>query len=93
MLRLDQTCCSLNAHNQAPSNLGVQGAAVPCLLDTENAADPGHNLMGRWVGRLIQIDEARPRTKISGQIDGNDLTEEKLYRWKKQNQLSDVFKG
>lgn len=44
LLRLDKACCPVDAHNQVASDLGVQGAAVTSLVDTQHAADPGHHL-------------------------------------------------
>ena len=31
---------------------------MSCLLEAKDAFDPGHHLMGRGVGRLVQVDEA-----------------------------------
>ena len=34
LLRLDESCCAINADNQAPSNLGIEGTAVTSLLNS-----------------------------------------------------------
>ena len=39
-----------------PRHLGVQRAAVPGLVHPEDASDPGHHLVGGWVGGLVQVD-------------------------------------
>jgi hypothetical protein len=57
LLGLDQTGGTVNADNQASSDLGIKSSTVTSLLDAENAADPGDNLVGRGVGRLVQVDD------------------------------------
>jgi len=57
LLGLDQAGGAVNADNQASSDLGVEGAGVTGLLDTENAADPGDDLVGGRVGGLVQVDD------------------------------------
>jgi hypothetical protein len=58
LLRLDQTRRTVDAHNQAASHLGVEGARVAGLLDAEYAADPRDHLVRRRVCRLVQVDHA-----------------------------------
>jgi hypothetical protein len=57
LLRLDQAGGTVNADNQASSNLGIKSSTVTSLLDTENAADPSDNLVRRRVGGLVQVDD------------------------------------
>lgn len=60
LLGFDQPCGPLDAHNEAPCHLGVQGATVPCLLHSQDAPDPRHHLVRGWVGGLVQVNKARP---------------------------------
>lgn len=60
LLRFDQPCCPLDAHNEAPSHLGIQGATVPCLLHSQDAPDPRNHLMRGRVGGFVEVNKARP---------------------------------
>ena len=58
LLRLDQARGALHADDQAPRDLGVEGAGVARLLDAEDALDPGDDLVRGRVGRLVEVDDA-----------------------------------
>ena len=58
LLGLDQPGGALHAHDQTARHFGVQGAAVARLLHPQDPTDPRHHLVGRRVGRLVQVDEA-----------------------------------
>lgn len=60
LLRFDQPCGPLDAHNEAPSHLGIQGATVPRLLHPQDAPDPRNHLVGGWVGGFVEVNKARP---------------------------------
>ena len=44
LLRLDQSCCFLDANNQTPSYFRIQCSTVSSFLNSENAFDPSNNL-------------------------------------------------
>lgn len=46
------TACIRNAY------LGVQRARMARLLHPQDALDPGNDLVGGWVGRFVQVDDA-----------------------------------
>mmetsp|Transcript_6601 Transcript_6601/g.15791 ORF Transcript_6601/g.15791 Transcript_6601/m.15791 type:complete len:239 (-) Transcript_6601:80-796(-) len=56
LLGFDQPRRSVNAHQQIPGHFRIQCSAVSSLLTLQNALDPRHNLMGRRVARLVQVD-------------------------------------
>lgn len=60
LLRFDQPCGPLDAHNEAPSHLGIQGATVPRLLHSQDAPDPRNHLMRGWIGGFVEVNKARP---------------------------------
>jgi len=58
LLGLDQTGGAVDADQQTAGDLGIEGTRVTSLLTLEDLLHPGHNLMGRRVDRLVQIDDA-----------------------------------
>lgn len=57
LLRLDQASGTINADDQASSNLGIESTTVTSLLDTKDATDPGDDLVRGRVGGLVQVDD------------------------------------
>lgn len=57
LLSLNETGCVVDAGDETASYLGVEGAGVACLFNLKNLLDPGDDLMGRGVGRLIEVDD------------------------------------
>ena len=53
LLRLHETSCTLDAHNQAASDFRVKCSAVPRLLDTKDPLHPRNNFVRRRIGRLV----------------------------------------
>ena len=71
LLSLDKPGSAVNAHNEAASDLGVQGAAMTSFLHAQNTPQPGDNLMRRRVGRFVKVDNTRPmRQLMREQTDG-----------------------
>lgn len=66
LLSLDETGCVVDAGDETASDLGVEGAGVPCLFNLQNLLDPGNDLMGRGVGWLIKVDD----TVVLEHVDG-----------------------
>ncbi len=60
LLRFDQSCGSVHAHDQAARDFGVKSAAVAGFLHTKNSLDPSHDFMGRGVCRFVQVNETSP---------------------------------
>ena len=60
LLGLDQAGGPVNAHDEAASDLGIQGAAVTGLLTPQNLLDPGNHLVGRGVCGLVKVDNSVP---------------------------------
>lgn len=58
LLRLDETSGTVDADNQAASDLGVESTAVTSLLDTENSLDPRDDFVTGGVGGLVEVDDA-----------------------------------
>ena len=58
LLCLNQSSRVVDAHNQAASDLGVEGSGVPSFFHLKNVLDPGDNFVGRWVGGLVEVDNA-----------------------------------
>mmetsp|Transcript_13087 Transcript_13087/g.33250 ORF Transcript_13087/g.33250 Transcript_13087/m.33250 type:complete len:264 (+) Transcript_13087:848-1639(+) len=58
LLRLYEAGRAVDADNQAARHLRVQRAAVPCLLDAQDALEPGDDLVRRGVRRLVEVDDA-----------------------------------
>ena len=56
LLRLDQASRVVYARDQAPSDLRVEGPAVPGLVDLEDPLDPGDHLVGGGVRGLVEVD-------------------------------------
>ena len=63
LLRLDQARGPVDAHNQAASDLGIQGSTVSGLFTPENLLDPRDDLVGGRVGRLVKVDDSVPDEK------------------------------
>ena len=58
LLCFHQACGPLDADDEVAGDLWVEGTAVSGLLHTQHAPDPGHHLVGRGVGGLVQVDAA-----------------------------------
>lgn len=58
LLGLDKSRSVVEAHDEASCDLGVEGARVASLIDVEDFFNPGDNLVGRWIRRLVQVDAA-----------------------------------
>ena len=58
LLRLDEARRTVDAHDEAAGDLGVERAGVAGLLDAEHPPDPRDHLVRRRVGRLVQVDHA-----------------------------------
>ena len=60
LLALDEAGGAVDAHDQVPGDLGVERARVACLVDAQDAADPGDDLVRGRVGGFVQVDDAVP---------------------------------
>lgn len=58
LLRFDKSGGPLDTDYEVACDLGVERAAVACLLHPEDASDPSYNLMRRGVGRFVEVDHA-----------------------------------
>lgn len=66
LLGLDQPCRTVDADNQATSDLGVKSTAVTGLLYPKHATNPCDDFVRRRVGGLVQVDDSGPnRTERS----------------------------
>jgi len=59
LLRLDEPGGPVNADDEASGHLGIKGSAMACFFYPEDAPEPGNDLMGRRIGRLVEVDNAR----------------------------------
>jgi len=59
LLGFDEASGTVNAHNQASCDLGIEGTAVTGLLASENPLDPSDNLVTGRVRRLVEVDHTR----------------------------------
>ena len=57
LLGLHQSCSVVDAHDEAASDLWIEGTRVTSLVHLEDLLDPGDNLMGGWVGWLVKVDD------------------------------------
>jgi len=57
LLGLDESGGTVDAHNQTTSDLWIQSTRMTSLLNFKNFLDPGHDLMRRWIGRFVEVDE------------------------------------
>lgn len=73
LLGLDQTSSTVNAHNQASSDLGIKCAAVTSLLDAEDATNPSDDLMRGGVGWLVQVDDTISTSHRKTDVNGVTL--------------------
>ena len=76
LLRLDEAGGPVDANDKAAGNLGIERSGMSGLLDAQDALDPGHDLMTRGVGGLVQIDhtirEMRLERSGQGRRSGGD---------------------
>lgn len=59
LLRFCQSRCSVYADYETSRYFGIQSTRVTSFLDFQNSLDPCNDLMGRRVGRLVQVYTAR----------------------------------
>ena len=57
LLALDGTSSTIDTDDETASDLGIQGAAVAGSLASQDALDPGDDLVGGGIGRLVEMDE------------------------------------
>ena len=65
LLRFHQPGSPLHAHYETARHLGIQCPAVTGLCNPQNAPDPRNDLVGRWVGGLVQIYDSIPANEPS----------------------------
>lgn len=70
LLGLDKARGAIDADDEVSGHFGVKGAAVAGLFHTENALNPRHNLMGRWIRGLIKIEDAVSEVFGDGAFEG-----------------------
>mmetsp|Transcript_81043 Transcript_81043/g.212769 ORF Transcript_81043/g.212769 Transcript_81043/m.212769 type:complete len:499 (-) Transcript_81043:21-1517(-) len=70
LLSLDEARGAVQAHKQAPGDLGIERAGVAGLLAVHDALDPGHHLVGGGVDRLVQVQDAVEAVGIKGPAQG-----------------------
>lgn len=56
LLGLHESSGSIQADDEASSNLRVESSRMSSLLGLQDLLDPSDNLMGRGVGRLVEVD-------------------------------------
>jgi hypothetical protein len=64
LLRLDQASGSVDAHNQTPSDLWIQRTRVSSLFSSQDSTHPRYDFVRRWVGWLVQVDDAVPNVVL-----------------------------
>ena len=57
LLSLHKSGRVVEACDQATSDLWIEGTGVTSLVSLEDSLDPGNDLMGGWVGWLIEVDD------------------------------------
>ena len=57
LLRLDKSCGSTDANDEAASDLGIESTGVARFLDLENSLDPSDNLVGGWIRWLVNVQD------------------------------------
>lgn len=76
LLRLDQSRRAVHTDNQASRHFRVERAAVARLFYAQDSSDPGDDLMRRWIGGFVQVDNS---------ISGSDLRDIEIrtmgWRW------------
>ena len=58
LLRFDQPGGPVDANDEAAGDLRVEGSGVTGLLHTKNPLNPGDNLVGTRIGRLVEIENS-----------------------------------
>jgi len=70
LLGLDESGGVVDAHDEAASDLGVEGAGVTGFVNLEDFLDPGDDLMGGRVGGLVEVDHTVSLEDIDGTVSG-----------------------
>lgn len=60
LLRLDKSGRSVDADDEASSDLGVERTGVTGLLDSKDPTEPSDDFVRRRVRRLVEVDDTRP---------------------------------
>lgn len=58
LLGFDEAGGPVDAYDEVASDFGVEGSAVSGFFDTEDAFDPGDNLVRGRVGGLVEVEDA-----------------------------------
>jgi len=60
LLGLDESSGSVDADEEASSDLGIEGSRVTGLLTSEDSSKPSDDFVGGGVGGLVEVDDSRP---------------------------------
>ena len=69
LLRFDQARRSFDADHKVARHLGIQGATMACLLDTQDTTNPCHYLVRGRVGGLVQIDNSISNVQLQRPLE------------------------
>jgi hypothetical protein len=64
LLRLDESCSSVDTDNQTSSNFRVESSRVSSLFNSKDSLHPSDNFVRRGVGRLVEINNAGPKISV-----------------------------
>jgi len=67
LLWFDESSGSINTHNEASCDFGIECAGMTGFLDSEDTFEPGDNFVGWGVGWFVEVDHAG-----SIQLSGED---------------------
>ena len=77
LLSFDQPCGVVDAHDEASGDFGVESSRVARLVDLEDFLDPGDDLVGARVRRLVQIDHTVLLEDVNGSISRRVATRQR----------------
>lgn len=77
LLRFHEPGRPIDADNEVSGDFGVEGTGVTRFLDPEDPFDPGHDLVGKRVRGLIEVEDTVPDVLGERALEGGETRGER----------------